>query len=99
MDQPGSFVQQRFLQKQILASEPPLPTVWLDLEKFRQFGKSLQVFGKILTVYFLFGKMLCLLWQICDIFGLIFIVSNGQIFKNNLTIWSHCLPTLLESNQ
>ena len=33
--------------------------------------------------------MLSLLWQIYDIIGLIFIVANGQILKNNLTIWSH----------
>ena len=50
---------------------------------------SLQVFGKFLTVYFLLGKMLCLLLQTCYIFGIIFIVANGQISKNNLTIWSH----------
>ena len=41
-------------------------------------------------VYFLLGKLLSPLWQIYDIFGLIFIGANGQILKNNLTIWSHC---------
>ena len=35
------------------------------------------------------AKMLSLLWQIRYIIGLIFIVANGQILKNNLTIWSH----------
>ena len=30
------------------------------------------------------------MWQICDIVGLIFTVANGQILKNNPTIWSHC---------
>ena len=30
-----------------------------------------------------------LLLQVCDIIRLIFIVANGQILKNNLTIWSH----------
>jgi len=35
------------------------------------------------------GKMLSQFWHICDILGLIFIVANGQILKNNLTIWSH----------
>ena len=44
-----------------------------------------------MTVYSLFGKMLSLLWQVSDIFGLIFIVTNGQILKN-LTIWSHWSP-------
>ena len=43
--------------------------VWPDLAKFRHFGKNLQVFGKLLTVRFFFGKMLSLLWQICDITG------------------------------
>ena len=33
--------------------------------------------------------MLCILWQMCDITGLIFIAANGQILKNNRTIWSH----------
>ena len=47
--------------------------MWPDA-KFRHFGKSL-------LVYFSFGKMLSLLWQICDIIGLIFIVANGQILK------------------
>ena len=32
--------------------------------------------------------MLSLLSQICDIIGLILIATNGQILKNNLTIWS-----------
>ena len=54
-----------------------------------RFGKSLQILGKNLPFYFFFGEMLNLLWQICDIVGLIFSVANGQIFKNNLTIWSH----------
>ena len=65
--------------------------VWPDLAKFRHFGN-------FLTVYFLFSKWLSLLWRICDnIFGLIFIVANGQILKINLTIWSspswqYCKP-------
>ena len=53
-----------------------------------RFGKSLQVFGNFLTVYFVFVKMLNLLWQICDIIGLNFIVANGQTLKNNLIILS-----------
>ena len=64
--------------------------VWPDLAKFRHFGNNLAVFGKFWVVYFLFGKMLNLLWRIFYIFGLIFIVENGQILKNYLTIWSHC---------
>ena len=53
-----------------------------DLAKFRHFDK-------ILKVYFCFGKILNLLWQMFCINGLIFIVTNGQILKDNLTIWSH----------
>ena len=34
--------------------------------------------------------MLSQFWHICDILGLIFIVANGQLLTNNLTIWSHC---------
>ena len=58
--------------------------------KFCHFGNNSQVFGKILTVFFLFGKMLTLLWQIGNIIRLIFIVFNGSMLKNNQTIWSHC---------
>ena len=59
--------------------------------------KSTVSLGQFSTVYFLFwkilnlfGKILNLFWQICDIVGLFVIVANGQILKNNLTIWSHC---------
>ena len=64
--------------------------VWPDLAKFRHFGKKIQA---LLTVYFLFGKMLSLLWQICDIIGLIFSVGNDQIFLK----YSNHLVTLLIS--
>ena len=60
-------------------------------DKNSPLGKSLEVFGKFLTVYFLFGKMLSLLWQTCDIIGQIFVVANSQMLKNNLIIWSHWL--------
>ena len=62
---------------------------WSEESSVTRFGKGLQVFGEFLMVYFLFGIMLSLLWRICDIMGLIFIVANGQILKNNATIWSH----------
>ena len=35
--------------------------------------------------FFLYGKTLSQLWQICDI------VANGQILKNNLAICSHLI--------
>ena len=63
--------------------------VWPDLAKFRHFGKTLEVFGKFFTIYFLFGKMLCQLRQIYYIIGQILIVANGQLLKNSVTIWSH----------
>ena len=37
-------------------------SVWPDLAKFRLFGNILQDFDKFLVVYFLFGKMVSLLW-------------------------------------
>ena len=57
--------------------------------KFRHFCKM--SFAKFLTVYFLFGKRLSLLWQIWYILGLIFIVANRQpiiakYFKNLVTL-------------
>ena len=55
--------------------------VWPDLAKFCHFGKSLLVFSKFLTVYFLFGKMLSLLWQTCEIFGLIFWLQMAKYLK------------------
>ena len=73
------------------------PSVSLTISVTR-FGKIslllqiLNIFGKILMVYFLFGKMQSLLWPICYSIGLIFIVANDQILKNNPTTWSHCLP-------
>ena len=59
------------------------------MAKFRHFSKSLAVKGKFLTVYFLFGQMLSLLWQTSDIIGQFFTVTNGQILKNNTIFWSH----------
>ena len=69
-----------------------LPAVWPDLVKFHHFAKILRVVGKILKVYLVFGKIMKLLWQILNAIGLIFIAVNEQILKNNLAIWSHCLP-------
>ena len=40
--------------------------------------------------------MQSLLWQICDIVGLIFIIANAQLLKNNPTILSHWLPCKAE---
>ena len=67
--------------------------IWRNFATLVKVDKSLAHF---LMVYFLSGKILSLLWQICDIIVLIFIGANGQILKNNLTIWSHwpCLNGL-----
>jgi len=51
--------------------------IWRNLPLLQK----IQVFGKCLTVYLLFGKMLTQLWQIWYIIGLIFIVSNGKYLK------------------
>ena len=64
-----------------------LGAVWPDLAKFRHFGKTLQVFGNFWQFISHLHKMLCQLRQIYDIIGQIFIVANGQILKNNITIW------------
>ena len=57
--------------------------------------KILQVFGKLLTVYFLFGKTVNLFWLFCFTYLIIFIVANGQILKHNLTLWSHWAHSFL----
>ena len=58
------------------------------------FSVCLKFWRKIRTR---FGKMFSLLWLICDIIGLIFIVANDQILINNLTIWAHWLGQTLLS--
>ena len=65
--------------------------VWPDLAKFCHFGKGLQVFGKKWRFISDLAKWWTYFGKICDIIGLIFSVANGQILKNNRTIWSHCL--------
>ena len=87
-----SWLEKRFWVKiNILASAPPpMTTSVTRFGKFCHFGKSLQVFGKFLMVYFLFDIMFSPLCQIYDTIGLIIIVANSQILKIILTIWSHC---------
>ena len=83
------YKSRQFCNAKQLKSRWIILAVWPDLAKFYHFGKILLIFGKFLTVFFLFGKMLNLLWQICYITGIVFIIANGQILKHNLTIWSH----------
>ena len=51
-----------------------------------RFGEMSQLWQNFIRLW----HVLSLLWQIWYIIGLILIVANGQILKNNLTIWSHC---------
>ena len=54
---------------------------------WKQFTSRLGIFWRFISylakIRAYFGNFLTLL-------GLIFIIANGQILKNNLTIWSHC---------
>ena len=71
-----------------------------------RFGEILPLWQKFTSLWqkfdslFLFGKMLSLLWQICDIVGLIFSVPNSQTLKkksNHLVTRSMLGPLELES--
>ena len=46
-----------------------------------RLGEILLVFGKKLTVYFLYSKMLSQLWQICDIIGLFSLLQMAKYWK------------------
>ena len=50
---------------------------------------SVTRFGEISPLWQKY-KSIQVFGQICDIIGLIIIVANGQILKNNLTTWSRC---------
>ena len=65
----------------------------ISVTRFCEISPLMQKFTslwQILTVYFVFYKILRLLWHICDIIRLIFNAANGQTLKNDLAIWSHC---------
>ena len=53
---------------------------WSDFISLKAVD-SVTRFGEILPLWQNFTS----LWQNCDIIGLMFIVSNGQILKNNLS--------------
>ena len=65
---------------------PPLSTTCVT--RFGVICKIFKALGKFLTVFFLFGKMLSVLWQNFDI-------ANGQILKNTTT-QSCAFPFALE---
>ena len=67
-----------------------LEPVWPGLVKFRHLDKLSNFFGKLLRVYFVFGKIFNIFWQLKK-FGQIWVVVSSQIMKNNLAIWSHWL--------
>ena len=61
--------------------------MWRNLATLVKFKKSLT---KFFRVYLVFGKILQLLWQKCNAIGQVCTVTDGEIFKDNLAIWSHC---------
>ena len=65
-------------------------TVWPDLAKIRHFCHILKAFGYFRSLHLALGISLSLLWHVFDAIGQIFIDISGQIFTNNLAIWSHC---------
>ena len=85
----GKILRRRSVCRRLRSVASGFRAVWPDLSNFRHFGKSLPVFGKFLTVHLLLGKILSWRGQIFGIIGLIFIIANGQILKNNLSIWPH----------
>ena len=71
---------------------------WTVINSVTRFGEVSPIQQKCASLwqifnslYFLYGKMMGLLWQMWNIIGLVFIVVNGQISKNYLDIWSHWL--------
>ena len=61
----NSYVVQKMLHKlEIFFNKfKATRSVGPKLGKFRYFGKNVKVFGHFLNVYFTFGKILNLLWQ------------------------------------
>ena len=75
-----------FSARRLGQEHPPLSTTCVT--RFGIICKIFKTLGKILTVFFLFGKMLSVLWQNFDI-------ANGQILKNTTT-QSCAFPFALE---
>ena len=59
---------------------------WQNPQSLGQFLRVFLLFGKFWTD---FGKKFYAIEQIWYIIGPIFIVTNGQMLKNNLAVWSH----------
>ena len=58
-------------------------------DKISPIWQKLEIFGTIFKFYLIFDNALNPLWHNFFVIGQFFIVENGQILKNNLTIWSH----------
>ena len=91
----------RLILTNILSDSSKKRKTRLTFNRVTRFGEILPLWQKFTSLRQIFdsffcGKMLSLLGQICDIIGLILIDTNGQILKNNLTIWSHWLISTRE---
>ena len=64
----------------------PCDQIWRKIAALAKVYKSWANFWQFILIWQTSEPT----WQICDIIGLIFIVANGQILKNNLVIWLHC---------
>ena len=64
--------------------------MWPNFAKFCHFCHILKAFGYFRSLHLALGISLSLLWHVFDAIGQIFIDISGQIFTNNLAIWSHC---------
>ena len=62
-----------------------------SVTRFGEISPLWQKVYKSLAIFWQFISYLSILRQVYDIIGLIFLVANGQLLRNNLTIWSHCL--------
>ena len=68
-----------------------LAAVWPDLAKFLHLGKIFKVLVNFWGFIYYFGKLWTDFGKILYVIGQIFIDVNGQMLKNNLAIWWHCL--------
>ena len=66
----------------------------LQCDQIRPNFATLAKFYKSLAIFWRFFSYFAKCWahfgEFGNIIGLIFIVANGQMLRNNLTIWSHC---------
>ena len=60
----------------------------------RHFGKKYKVVVKFLGVNLVFEQNFDLSLAKCAAFGQVFIVVDGQIILNDLSIWSHRIETI-----